>query len=73
MGKYYKGKLKSIEETKSLHFSLHSNILEISSEESEHSCHVPSHMMLTLSPQIFGNLSAPEVVNYCTVRPCCLF
>ena len=25
MGKYYNGKLKSIEETKSLHFSLHSN------------------------------------------------
>ena len=29
--------------------------------ESEHSCHGPSHMTSTLSPQFFGDLSAPEV------------
>ena len=34
------------------------------SPESEHSCHNPSHMMSTLSPPIFGDLSAPEVVSH---------
>ena len=30
-----------------------------SEPESEHSCHDPSHMMSTLSHQIFGDLSGP--------------
>ena len=37
---------------------------EESEHESEHSCHDPSHMMSTLSPQIFGTLSAPEVASH---------
>ena len=48
--------------------------VEDSPEESEHSCHDPSHPMSTLSPQFFGghnieppnfnDLSAPEVVSH---------
>ena len=38
--------------------------VEDSPEESEHSCHDPSHMMSTLSPQIFSDLLATEVVNH---------
>ena len=34
---------------------------EESEHESEHSCHEPSYMMSKLSPQISGDLSAPEV------------
>ena len=37
---------------------------EESEHESEHSCHDPSHMMSTLSPQIFGDLLVPEVVRH---------
>ena len=37
---------------------------EKSEHESGHSCHDPSHMISTLSPQIFGDLSAPEVVSH---------
>ena len=33
-------------------------------EVSGHSCHDPSYMMSTLSPQMFDDLSAPEVVSY---------
>ena len=29
--------------------------VEDNPEESEHSCHYPSHLMSTLSPQIFGD------------------
>ena len=36
---------------------------EESEHESEHSCHDPSHMMSTLSPQIFGDLSVYEDVS----------
>ena len=35
-----------------------------SPEESEHSYHDPSHVMSTLSPQIFGGHSAPEEVSH---------
>ena len=35
--------------------------------ESEHSCHDPSYMMSTLFPQIFGDLSAPEVASHQTI------
>ena len=38
--------------------------VEDSLEESEHSCHDPSHVMSTLCPQMFGDLSAPEVVSH---------
>ena len=37
---------------------------EESEHESEHSCRDPSHMMPTLSPQIFGDLLDPEVVSH---------
>ena len=37
---------------------------EESEHESEHSCHDPSHMMSTLSPQNFGDLSTPEVASH---------
>ena len=43
--------------------------VEDSPEESEHSCHDPSHMS-TLSPQIFGDLSAPEAVSHKTIMYC---
>ena len=33
-------------------------------EESEYSCHDPSHMMSTLSPKIFGDLLPLEVVSH---------
>ena len=35
-----------------------------SEHESEHSCHYPSHMMSTMSTQIFGDLLVPEVVSH---------
>ena len=38
--------------------------VEDNPEESEHSCQNPSHMMSTLSPPIFGDLSTPEVVSH---------
>ena len=41
-----------------------------SEHEFEHSCHVPSHMMSTLSPQIFGDVLAPEVVCHSTTMYC---
>ena len=37
---------------------------EESELESEHSWHDPSHMMSTLRPPFFGDLSAPEVANH---------
>ena len=37
---------------------------EESKHESEHSCHDPLYIMSTLSPQNFGDLSAPEVVSH---------
>ena len=44
--------------------------VEDSPEESEHSCHDPSHMMSTLSPQISGALTVPEVVSHQTIMYC---
>ena len=38
--------------------------VEDSLEESEHSYIDPSHMMSTLNPQIFGEISAHEVVSH---------
>ena len=37
---------------------------EESEHEYEHSYQDPSHIMSTLNPQIFGYLSAPEVVSH---------
>ena len=37
---------------------------EESELESEHSCHDPADMMSTLSPQIFYDLLAPELVSH---------
>ena len=38
--------------------------VEDSPEESEDSCHNPSHMMSILHPSIFGDLSADEVASH---------